>query len=226
MSARAHLTDPALYRAFYEADMHPGVVHTMHPGEARMTWTIGHLAPTTDVIDVGCHKGEMTGQLPLYTLGRVVGVDISATALADARRFWDRFACGRFVTWACADAVSLPFPSGSFGMAVLNEVLEHVPDVGAVVAEAERVVVPGGVVVVSVPIEALRLDEFDRRQRSRTLGYDLDMHVRELDLATYFRGKSDLVTTDQWHEIPYQRGDGGPQRFGFHLAAYRVPPCG
>lgn len=50
-----------------------------------------------------------------------------------------------------AEATSLPFPADSFDGVVLGEVLEHVEDDRTALAEAARVLRPGGIVAVSVP---------------------------------------------------------------------------
>jgi SAM-dependent methyltransferase len=46
---------------------------------------------------------------------------------------------------------ALPFAAGSFDAALCTEVLEHVPDDRALLAELARVLKPGGVLVVTVP---------------------------------------------------------------------------
>jgi len=51
-------------------------------------------------------------------------------------------------TWVRADASQLPFANGSFDAVVLKDVLHHVPDRDAVLAEALRVLAPGGVCLV------------------------------------------------------------------------------
>ncbi|MGH7723943.1 MAG: class I SAM-dependent methyltransferase [Candidatus Eiseniibacteriota bacterium] len=48
---------------------------------------------------------------------------------------------------AVADATRLPFAADRFDIATLNSLLEHVPDWHASVAEAARVLAPGGVLV-------------------------------------------------------------------------------
>ena len=49
------------------------------------------------------------------------------------------------------DGTALPFPDGTFHRVIAAEVLEHVPDDAAAIAELARVVRPGGVVAVTVP---------------------------------------------------------------------------
>jgi SAM-dependent methyltransferase len=49
------------------------------------------------------------------------------------------------------DALRLPFPSGAFDVVIASEILEHLPEDRAAIAEAARVLRPGGTLVVTVP---------------------------------------------------------------------------
>ena len=49
------------------------------------------------------------------------------------------------------DGTGLPFPDATFDRIVCSEVLEHIPDDGAALAELHRVLRPGGVLAVTVP---------------------------------------------------------------------------
>jgi len=49
------------------------------------------------------------------------------------------------------DATRLPFADGSFDRIIASEVLEHLPDDGAAIAELVRVLRPGGSLAVTVP---------------------------------------------------------------------------
>ena len=49
------------------------------------------------------------------------------------------------------DGKTLPFASGNFDALLCNQVLEHVPDDEAFIAELARVVKPGGLLVVTAP---------------------------------------------------------------------------
>jgi SAM-dependent methyltransferase len=60
------------------------------------------------------------------------------------------------------DVTCLPFDDRSFDGVVCGEVIEHIPDDVAALAEMRRVLVPGGVVLVSVPANPWRYDWFDR----------------------------------------------------------------
>ena len=49
------------------------------------------------------------------------------------------------------DATRLPFADGSFDRMIAAEVLEHIPDDAAAIAELARVLQPGGTMAVTVP---------------------------------------------------------------------------
>lgn len=49
------------------------------------------------------------------------------------------------------DGAALPFGNRSFDAVIISEVLEHVPEPGLVLAEAARVLTPGGRVLITVP---------------------------------------------------------------------------
>jgi SAM-dependent methyltransferase len=51
-----------------------------------------------------------------------------------------------------SDATAIPVAPGSFDVALCTEVLEHVPDPAAVVAELSRVVQPGGRILLTAPL--------------------------------------------------------------------------
>jgi SAM-dependent methyltransferase len=52
---------------------------------------------------------------------------------------------------AQASALALPFATGSFDRVIASEVLEHIADDGAALAELARVLRPGGTLAVTVP---------------------------------------------------------------------------
>ncbi|MDR7280327.1 methyltransferase domain-containing protein [Catenuloplanes atrovinosus] len=90
------------------------------------------------LIDVGCGAGLLAPHLDGYGY-RHVGVDLGAAALAQA--------AARGVLPVRADAARLPFPDAVADVVVAGELLEHVPDLAATVAELCRVLRPGGLLV-------------------------------------------------------------------------------
>jgi ubiquinone/menaquinone biosynthesis C-methylase UbiE len=102
------------------------------------------LRPGERVLLVGVGTGQ---DLPLLPAGvSAVGVDLSKPMLRRAeRRLTDSAAR---VELRLADAAALEMPSSSFDAVVLNLVLSVVPDPITAVAEAMRVLRPGGRVVI------------------------------------------------------------------------------
>lgn len=90
------------------------------------------------VIDIGCGPGNV-----FATMGGkpkvLIGVDVSRGSLEIARRI------GYLPVEA--DAHALPFVSGFADIVVLNAAIHHCDDMAAVLAEAARLVAPGGVLV-------------------------------------------------------------------------------
>lgn len=98
--------------------------------------------PGLRVLDLGCRDGALTSA---YLAGNhVVGVDADREALARAATL------GIETVWADLEE-GLPFDDASFDVIVLGEVLEHLRFPELVLAEVARVLVPGGMVVGSVP---------------------------------------------------------------------------
>lgn len=90
------------------------------------------------LVDIGCGGGVLAPHLAAKG-HRHVGIDLSASALAAARM--------RSVTVTQADAGRLPLADEVADVVVVGELLEHVEDSAAVLAEAIRVLRPGGTLV-------------------------------------------------------------------------------
>lgn len=91
------------------------------------------------VLDIGCSDRWLEPCLKHST--RYVGLDFPATVSKGYAGHPDVF----------GDGQRLPFASGSFDSVVLLDVLEHLPAPSDAMAEAHRVLKPGGVLVMQVP---------------------------------------------------------------------------
>ncbi len=115
-------------------------------------------ATTPDrILEIGTGEGMVAARVAARFDGApVVGVDLRDDELATQWR--DRGLVGTF-----ADAASLPFADRAFDLVLAIEVLEHLPDPDAALAEIARVAT--GAVVLSVPAEPLwRIGNLLRRR--------------------------------------------------------------
>lgn len=95
-------------------------------------------------LDVGCGYGADVEALAarLRPGGHAVGIDVSETMIAEARR---RLAgSGLDVRFVVGDALALPFDDDTFDVCRIETVLQHVEAPGQAVAEMARVTRPGG----------------------------------------------------------------------------------
>jgi SAM-dependent methyltransferase len=112
--------------------------------ELRLEFLASRLPPDARVLDVGCGEGWFCGALAQRGFS-VLGADVSGEAVRRARaRVPD-------VEFAVCEETRLPFGDGSFEVAWLGEVLEHVRDGIGLLAEVARVVGPGGRLLASTP---------------------------------------------------------------------------
>jgi 2-polyprenyl-3-methyl-5-hydroxy-6-metoxy-1,4-benzoquinol methylase len=107
-------------------------------------------AAPSSILDVGCGEGVLTAEwAERLGDGRVVGIDLDDPKL---RAEWDRRRRPN-LDFRVEEATSLSFADDEFGMACAIEVLEHVPEPEATLAEMARVA--SGHLLVSVPREPL-----------------------------------------------------------------------
>jgi SAM-dependent methyltransferase len=90
-------------------------------------------------LDIGCGIGDMLA----YRGGETVGVDVNPKTVAFCR--------ARGATALVMASDSLPFEAGSFDSALMDNVLEHIAHPQPLLAEARRVLRPGGRLLVGVP---------------------------------------------------------------------------
>jgi SAM-dependent methyltransferase len=142
-AARHRLSERELHEYVAEVEGHEsqvtgvvGYFYAMYRAEvlARVAGLRG-----ADILEVGCGEGMMfdgTGIQP-------VQMDVSVTRVSRA--------AGKGRLLLCADGYQLPFGDRSFDAVLLVAVLEHTREPRRLLAEAKRVLRPGGKAVMVVP---------------------------------------------------------------------------
>ncbi|MGC9665961.1 class I SAM-dependent methyltransferase [Planosporangium sp. 12N6] len=112
--------------------------------------------PGMRLLDLGCGEGRHAFEA--YRRGAdVVAVDLDTAGLRTTREWCAAMAeageasADTMATAIRADLRRLPFPDASFDRIIASEVLEHIPDDAAAIAEIARVLRPGGLAAVTVP---------------------------------------------------------------------------
>jgi SAM-dependent methyltransferase len=115
------------------------------------------LQPGDKVLDLGCGFGRHAfeaarrgASVVALDAGRdeVEGVAATFAAMVEAGELTEGSLHANVVQ---GDALHLPFPDGAFDRVICSEVLEHIPDDLAAMAELTRVLRPGGTMAITVP---------------------------------------------------------------------------
>src|SRR6476661_484291 len=140
-------------------------------GQRRAVIAALRLRPGERVLDIGSGPGMLASEMAAVVAprGSVHGVDISPSMLALAR--------GRppppgapSPEYAQADALAMPFADASFDAVASTQVYEYVDDMPAALAEARRVLRPGGrLLVLDTDWDSIVWHSSDRERMQRVL---------------------------------------------------------
>ena len=131
-----------------------------------------------DFLDIGTGTGRLL-ELFAPRAKHAVGIDLSREMLSVARANLERAGL-RHVSVRQADLYQLPLPGTSFDVVTMHQVLHYLEDPAAAIAEAARVVRPGGVLVI-VDFAPHEREELRERHAHRRLGF------REAEVAEWCR---------------------------------------
>ena len=110
------------------------------PHWKRQLMTLAGLGPKDRVLDLACGTGDLA-YLALPRAERVVGLDLTHRMLVLARQ---KAPTARRIRFLTGDMTALPFPDAAFTVVTTGYGLRNVPDLPLAIAEARRVLVPGG----------------------------------------------------------------------------------
>lgn len=113
--------------------------------ERRRRLLLEEARPGERVLDLGCGSGRFVAAL-LEHGAEAIGAEISEQALRRARDVVP----GADLRLVSPDG-SLPIDHGSVDLVWCSEVLEHVPDISAMLVEVRRVLRPGGRLLATTP---------------------------------------------------------------------------
>jgi len=101
-----------------------------------------------EVLDVGCGGGNMAKAIKFYRPDlEVLASDVSPEAIKEAKKESSK------VEFLVADACGLPFKKETFTVVTMFDLLEHIRKPEKAIAETFRVLRPGGVFILFVPLE-------------------------------------------------------------------------
>ena len=130
---------PLLDGFFYREKMR--AIHHVTPDDAIGT-----------VLEIGGGRGGLTHLL--FPAARIVNIDLD--------RSYGSAPCNREpgMSFVCGDATALPFADARFDAVTMFDLIEHVPDDSRAMAEALRVLRPGGMLLLSTPNENWRFPHY------------------------------------------------------------------
>jgi SAM-dependent methyltransferase len=161
--------------------------------------------PLNRVLDYGCGNGDFLERLADRSASRT-GVDVDEDKIESAS------AVDGISVRVVRPDVPLPFDDASFDTVIIMEVIEHVADERAVLAELSRVLAPGGVLLLTTPHRGLLTFLDPGNLKFVAPGIHRFIHCTLLRQADYYEGRfgqsriddKNMVadfTTDQipWH---------------------------
>lgn len=159
---------------FKEAAEHWNAIRSMHVDEREVEQAIQQALgnePVTNMLDVGTGTGRML-ELLGPRAGRALGVDISHDMLRIARETLERSAQPH-VQARQGDMYRLPSPVSAHDLVLVHQVLHFADEPGAVIAEATRVLQPGGRLLI-VDFAPHQSEQLRTEHQHRRLGFTED----------------------------------------------------
>jgi len=136
--------------------------------------------PGGRVLDVGCGAGDFLSGVRQESDWQAFGTDLSPQAIELARR-------EPGLELFCGELSEARFPDAHFDAVFLRNVLEHVPEPAALLAEVRRITRPGGRVRLLVPNGRTELAPFAAAARRGERALDVQAHLNFFTPAFFRR---------------------------------------
>ncbi len=169
-------------------------------------------------LDIGCGEGKFTRGVAAF-VGEVAGVDVKERAIVKAKAAAQ--AQGVDVDFRVASGEALPWTDGHFDVVIFSNSLHHMPDVAKALAEAARVLSPGGLLYVMEPVaaghyhEATKFvnDETMVRTQAWTAFHELLGQGMERVQENLYRTRRAFASFDEWKEEQLERDEKRRAKF-------------
>ncbi len=168
---------------FRENAAHWDEIRALHVDQQKVDSALEKVlfsGPADDLLDIGTGIGSIL-ELAGPRVKSAVGIDASREMLAVARLSLDRAGL-RNCQVRQADMYALPFPAARFDLVTMHMVLHYAEDPGRAIAEAARVLRPGGRLVV-VDFKSHDKASLQTEHAHRWLGFDSASTDRYFDRA-------------------------------------------
>ncbi len=124
------------------------IAHQMrHGAQANAAYLLPYLKPGQRILDFGCGPGAISVDLAEAVApgGELHGIDMEESQIESARDMAKERGISN-ADFHVGDVTDFPFADAYFDVAHCHDVLLHVPDTQAVLAEVKRVLKPGGII--------------------------------------------------------------------------------
>jgi SAM-dependent methyltransferase len=171
------------------------------PGRSWAAWSraLGMLLPPLTVADLGCGEGYLTIEASRWA-ARVIAVDRSEVVLERARALGRRRRVAN-VVWRRGELEKLPIKDATVDVALLSQALHHAANPAHAVAEAARITVDGGRVLI-LDLRQHQEEWVRSKLGDRRLGFDdeelkrmlFDSGLRDIKVGVGARKSGDPFT--------------------------------
>ena len=117
-----------------------------YTAEANAAYLLPYLRPGLRVLDFGCGLGTISaGLAKAVAPGELHGIDMEESQIDLAKSVAKANGIDN-ATFHVGEVTEMPFEDGYFDVAHCHNVLMHIPDTAATLAEVKRVLKPGGII--------------------------------------------------------------------------------